>query len=42
MTGEFETDVTVNRRNLVRQDKRKQRIVLTSAECWQTLYVRAL
>ena len=42
MTGEFETDVTVNRRNLVRKGKRKQCIGLTLAECWQTLYVRAL
>ena len=42
MTGEFETDVTVHRRNLVRKGKRKQCIGLTLAECWQTLYVRAL
>ena len=42
MTGEFETDVTVHRRNLVRKGKRKQCIGLSLAECWQTLYVRAL
>ena len=42
MTGEFEKDVTVHRRNLVRKGKRKQCIGLTLAECWQTLYVRAL